>query len=35
MVGGKGTKHSTFYISQTKIVKDVVHTTEFVDEINL
>ena len=35
MVVGKGTKHSTFYITQAKIVKNVVHAAEFVDGIDL
>jgi len=35
MVMGKGTKHSTLYITHAKIVKDVVHTDEFVDGIDL
>jgi len=35
MVVGRGTKHSTLYITHTKIVKDVVHAVEFVDGTNL
>jgi len=35
MVVGRGTKHSTLYITQAKIVKDVVHAAEFVDGIDL
>jgi len=35
MVVGRGTKHSTLYITHTKIVKDVVHVAEYVDGIDL
>jgi len=35
MVVGRGTKHSTLYITQVKIVKDVVHAAEFVDGTDL
>ena len=32
---GRGTKHSTLYITQAKIVKDVVHAAEFIDGTDL
>ena len=32
---GRGTKHSTLYITQAKIVKDVVHAAEFVNGTDL
>jgi len=35
MVMDRGTKHSTLYITQAKIVKDVVHAAEFVDGTDL
>jgi len=35
MVVGRGTKYSTLYITHTKIVKDVIHGTEFVDGTDL
>jgi len=35
MVVGRGTKHSTLYKTHAKIVKDVVHAVEFVDETDL
>jgi len=35
MVVGRGTKHSTLYITQAKIIKDVVHAAEFVDGTDL
>ena len=35
MVVGRGIKHFTLYITQAKIVKNVVHAAEFVDEIDL
>jgi len=35
MVVSRGTKHSTLYITQAKIVKDVIHVDEFVDGTNL
>jgi len=35
MVMGISTKHSTLYITQAKIIKNVVHTTNFVDETDL
>ena len=35
MVVGKGTKHSTLYITHAKIVKNIVHATEFVDGTDL
>jgi len=35
MIVGKGTKHSTLYITQAKIVKDVDHATDFIDGTDL
>jgi len=35
MVVGRGTKHSTLYITQAKIVKDVFHAAECVDGTDL
>ena len=35
MVVGRGSKHSTLYITQAKIVRDVVHAAEFVDGTDL
>ena len=35
MVVGRGTKHSALYITQAKIVKDVVHEAEFVNGTDL
>jgi len=35
MVVGRGTTQSTLYITQAKIVKDIVHAVEFADGTNL
>jgi len=35
MIVGRSTKHSTLYITQAKIVKDVVHATGFVNGTDL
>jgi len=35
MVVGRGTKHSTLYITQAKIIKYFVHAAEFVNGIDL
>ena len=35
MVVARGTKYSTLYLTQAKVIKDVVNAADFVDGTNL